>query len=198
MPKYRPILFLESPLLRKEKYQIEKFIKKHPVARSAIKAVLALAVIGGAITIAAVAPGVLAVFGKTKPKHDKEKRERYSQLWKSFYALKNKGIFEYKGEDKEGRSIYQLTEAGITKVKKFTLETLEINTPSKWDNKWRLVIFDIPEKYGKARRFFQRKLGEMGFYPMQKSAWIHPFPCDADIAFLKDLLQIDFFQNLDF
>lgn len=190
MPKHRPIRFLEPSGFENGQEQIRRFIKNHPIAGSAMKAILALAAIGGVVTLAATAPGLMAVFGKEKFRHAREKRERYQQLWKSFYALKKKGHFEYKGEDKDGKSIYQLTEKGMSKVKKFTLETLELAPPAKWDGKWRLVIFDIPEKFKKTRRLFQRKLREMNFFPLQKSAFVHPFPCDAEIAFLKDLLQI--------
>lgn len=42
---------------------------------------------------------------------------------------------------------------------------------SKWDGKWRLVIFDIPEKRRQARDILRSKLKEWGFVPWQKSVW---------------------------
>ena len=62
--------------------------------------------------------------------------------------------------------------------------------PKKWDGVWRLIIFDIPEKYRARRRDFQEKLKHMGCYQLQKSVWTHPFPCEKEIEMLKDFLHI--------
>lgn len=41
----------------------------------------------------------------------------------------------------------------------------------KWDGKWRLVIWDIPEKRRAARDLLRAKLKELGFKHWQKSVW---------------------------
>ncbi len=41
----------------------------------------------------------------------------------------------------------------------------------KWDGKWRIVVFDIPEKHRKARNALRSKLKTWGFSPWQKSVW---------------------------
>lgn len=44
-----------------------------------------------------------------------------------------------------------------------------------WDGKWRLVIFDVPEKKRWIRNFLRRELLYNGFYQLQKSVWITPY-----------------------
>ncbi len=47
-------------------------------------------------------------------------------------------------------------------------------SPQKWDGKWRILIFDIPEKYKKRRDFLRNKLKELGFEQLQESVWVFP------------------------
>jgi len=67
---------------------------------------------------------------------------------------------------------------------------MKINKPLKWDNLWRLVIFDIPEDKKSARMALASKLKELGFYPMQKSVYIHPYECKDEIDFIMELFDI--------
>ncbi|KKS69849.1 CRISPR-associated endonuclease Cas2 [Candidatus Daviesbacteria bacterium RIFCSPLOWO2_01_FULL_43_38] len=41
----------------------------------------------------------------------------------------------------------------------------------KWDGKWRLVCWDIPEKRRAARNLLRHKLKQLGFQCFQKSVW---------------------------
>lgn len=43
---------------------------------------------------------------------------------------------------------------------------------SKWDGKWRMVIFDIPEDKRGIRDLFRRRLKSWGFQNWQQSVWI--------------------------
>lgn len=190
MPKHRPIYFKDPKFSDEFKNRLKAFIKLHPVASSTVKVVLATAILGGVLTTAAVAPGILAVLGKSMISDRKERSERYRQLWARFHALKKRKIFEYQGESADGGQIYRFTENGRVAAKKFLLETLRIDAPIKWDGKWRIVVFDIPEKYKRARRALYFKLRELGFYPLQKSVWVHPFTCEKEIDFLKEVFNI--------
>ena len=195
MPKHRPIHFEDPALPDEMRSKVKLFIKHHPVASSAIKVVLAMAAVGGALTLAIVAPGIIGGLSKIAKASKREKRERYSRLWHSFYRLKKERMLEYVGE-RDGKMTYRLTKNGSIKLKHFLLETLEIKTSIKWDGGWRVVVFDIPEKLRKARRAIQAKLAELGFYPMQKSVWVHPFSCEEEVEFLKDFFRIKPFVDI--
>lgn len=43
---------------------------------------------------------------------------------------------------------------------------------SNWDGKWRIVIFDIPEKFKTVRNLFRRRLKDWEFKIYQRSVWI--------------------------
>ncbi len=44
-----------------------------------------------------------------------------------------------------------------------------------WDKKWRLVIFDIPEKSRGERAALRSLLKNYGFQQIQRSVWLSPF-----------------------
>lgn len=189
MPKHKPIRF-ERPTLSEEILEkIKDFKRSHPIVASAAKVVLATAALGGILTLAAVAPGLVGVMGRSSVRQKRERKERYDRLWQNFYRLKKERALEYVGE-KNGELIYRLTKNGEVKLRSFLLETMELSQPQKWDGKWRVVVFDIPEKRRLARRALQTKLVAIGFCPLQKSVWVHPFPCEAEIEFLKDFFNV--------
>jgi len=93
-------------------------------------------------------------------------------------------------ENNDGTIRFVLTEAGKKKVLLYDLDKLEINKPPKWDGLWRMVIFDIPEDKKPARMAIASKLKELGFYPVQKSVFIHPYECKNEIDFVVELFDI--------
>lgn len=88
---------------------------------------------------------------------------------------------------KKNNQIYiSLTDKGRKKAGRFQIDSLRIKKPSKWDGQWRLVLFDISEIKKVYREAFRGKIKELGFYPLQKSIWIHPFECKDEIKLLKE------------
>jgi len=88
---------------------------------------------------------------------------------------------------KHNHQIYiSLTEEGKKKAGRFQIDSLQIQTPKRWDGKWRIVLFDIENSKNIKRNALRGKLKELGFYLYQKSVWIHPYKCDDEIKLLKD------------
>ena len=56
---------------------------------------------------------------------------------------------------------------------------------SKWDGKWRIVIFDIPENKKVIRNLFRRNLKKWGFKKWQQSVWISKMDVTQKV---KDLI----------
>ena len=50
---------------------------------------------------------------------------------------------------------------------------------AQWDKKWRILVFDIPEKRKRERRLLRYELSALGFKKMQKSVWLTPFAPDT-------------------
>lgn len=91
----------------------------------------------------------------------------------------------------EGKDKFvELTPRGIEHLQNLSFEKLTINRPPKWDKKWRLVIFDVPEKQKLKRDILRRKLKQMDFYQVQKSVYAYPFECTNEITALSKRLLI--------
>ncbi|MBU1390148.1 MAG: CRISPR-associated endonuclease Cas2 [Proteobacteria bacterium] len=93
-------------------------------------------------------------------------------------------------EDKNGVTTLVLTEKGKQKVLKYNLDKIIVPKMKKWDNKWRVVIFDIPESRKKIRDALRFHLKKMGFFEFQKSVFIHPFNCQDEIDYLIEFYGI--------
>ena len=102
----------------------------------------------------------------------------------AFYYLKGKGYLDIQ---KDGKQIYiSLTKNGRKRADKYLIDDLEIKKPKKWDGKWRVIIFDIPDKTRIKREAFRGKLKELNFYQLQKSVWIYPYNCEKEIKLLRE------------
>lgn len=93
---------------------------------------------------------------------------------------------------KEGEDIMvKLTEKGEEKILKYNLEKLKINKPDYWDGKWRVVIFDIFETKRYLRDMLRRKMQQLGFFRLQNSVFVHPYPCKREIEFLRQVYNVN-------
>ena len=148
--------------------------------------ILKYLLLAGAIYIAASSPYFALNLTKNISRLKKLKRKNANY---TFNYLKKRGLIEIK---KEGHNVrVALTEEGRKRAGKYQIDDLEIEKPKKWDKKWRVVIFDIPNSSGIIRDIFRRKLKEFGFYPLQKSIWVYPFPCREEIKLLREFLGVD-------
>ena len=114
------------------------------------------------------------------------KIERLYRIVREFY---NDRLIDYK-EDKDGFVKIVLTKEGQKKALKFKIDEMEIKKPAKWDGEWRVVIFDIPERFKKAREALRMKLKELGFLELQKSILVLPYECEDEINFIMEVFLI--------
>lgn len=71
------------------------------------------------------------------------------------------------------------------KILKYSLEKLEVKKPDSWDQKWRVVIYDIPTRDKGLQLVIRDALKTMGFYQMQESVYLFPYPCYDEVEFLR-------------
>lgn len=93
-------------------------------------------------------------------------RINYGALYQAIKGLREKGYIELTKND-EKRILMRLTSKG-----KQELKIRQLLEEKNWDGKWRIVIFDIPEKHKKLRHVLRWKLREWEFEPWQKSVWV--------------------------
>ena len=127
--------------------------------------------VAGLAGITIVAPnalqGLVPLLKKTPVK-----ASGYSRVLKE---LKRQGLVHI---TKSGGEIhYTLTPAGAYRLQEVIVDELVIPRPSNWDKRWRLVAFDIPIAQSRSRQKFVVKLQALNFTMLQKSLWVHPFPC---------------------
>jgi len=113
-------------------------------------------------------------------------RNKLVRIVREFY---NDRLIDYK-EDKDGSVKIILTKEGQKKALKFKLDEMEIKKPAKWDGEWRIVIFDIPERFKKAREALRMKLKDLGFRELQKSVLVLPYECEDEIDFIVEVFLI--------
>lgn len=145
------------------------------------KDVLLYLAIAGIVAVAATSPyfllGFLKQLGK-KPSEKKKLQEAFKRLRTSRLIIRR--------EKEDGTFLVELTEAGKRKVKEIRLQNLSPQKPSRWDGIWRIVIFDIPNKKKVVREVFREKLKEWGFYQLQESVWVCPWPCEQEVEVLVE------------
>ena len=93
-------------------------------------------------------------------------------------------------KNKDGTISVALSEKGKKTAEVYSLDNLKIGKPKKWDGNWRVVIFDVPERIKKVRDALRMHLKNLGFYELQKSVFICPFPCAEEINQIVDFYNI--------
>lgn len=89
-----------------------------------------------------------------------------------------------------GTTTVTLTPAGKQRALAYQIDELEIRPMQKWDHKWRIVLFDMPEKRKKARDALTRTFKRMGFYQFQKSVFITPYHCIDELTFVIEFFAL--------
>lgn len=100
---------------------------------------------------------------------------------------KRKDIRIYRVQD---RFVVKITSKGKKKFLKYKLEELTIPKPDKWDARWRIVAYDVPQEKKAAREALRTTLKRLNFLELQKSVYLYPYPCSDAIEFLREIYGI--------
>ena len=94
-----------------------------------------------------------------------------NSIYKAVSRLEKDGLL--KKRIKENKVYLHLTEKGKNAIRAH--RKAGWHSRQTWDEKWRVVIFDVPEKRAKARRYLRSYLKSLGFGKVQRSIWITPY-----------------------
>lgn len=91
-----------------------------------------------------------------------------------------------------------LTQEGLRQARIQSLfgKSVRFKNPKDWDKKWRIVLFDIPEKNRGFRNVLRSHLRELRFYKLQHSVFISPFPCEKQLLELTSLYGAESFVRV--
>jgi DNA-binding transcriptional regulator PaaX len=149
-----------------------------------------LAAGGGVLLISMVSPmaGASMVGDLLRGYFNKRSFER-TRFLNDLNNLQKRELIDYK-ESKGGNVQITITKAGRQKMLSYDIDNIHLKKTGRWDRKWRLIIFDVPVAQKQARDAFGRKLRSMSFYPLQKSVYITPYPCEDEIEFLAMIFDV--------
>lgn len=135
-----------------------------------------LAVLGtikaaGLIAVAMTAPKAASLLAKSMTK------SKQNSTYNVIRRLTSAGLIEFQD------TFVRLTPAGERFLSKSVAKPVE--RPRRWDRKWRVVIFDIPESKKRLRNRLRDTLLRLEFIRLQNSVWVHPYDHEDLIALLK-------------
>ena len=111
------------------------------------------------------------------------------KLYSGFKNLERRGLIRI--ENKK----YKFTKNGREWLQKSKIKYFNLKN-KKWDRKWRIIIFDIPESMHKERNWLRRKLNNLGFYMLQKSVFVFPYSCEEELSELCQNAEIENYVNI--
>ncbi|MDD2657137.1 MAG: CRISPR-associated endonuclease Cas2 [Candidatus Pacebacteria bacterium] len=152
----------------------------------AFQKALLFAAVGGVM----VAIGAVPDFSKILKYYTGQKKgARLNYRVKSVLGrLVTKGLITF--EERNGKQYACLTDAGKRVLELETLKDASTRKPKRWDKRWRVVIFDIPERRRSIRVRLRRFMEEYGFVRLQDSVWVYPYDCEELISLVKAKFRI--------
>lgn len=104
-----------------------------------------------------------------------------ASLAQALKRLREKGLIDFVDN---GKLAYRLTDDGKQKA---VWESIRMDN-EKWDGKWRVVVFDVPEKRRQARNLLRDSLKKWGFIRWQQSVWATKKNCTKPLRkFIEDV-----------
>lgn len=166
--------------------KLEETTRKRRKKENIQKAVLSAVAITGTLAVAMLAPNVFQALPHIMGK------QRYKLAFQSRTAasrLAAKGYVRF--VEKDGKKRMEITDAGRHAV---ALESeklaLAATRGKRWDKRWRLVMFDIPQKRRRDRDRLRSEMQACGFLRLQDSVWVFPYDCEDLVTLLKADMRI--------
>lgn len=177
--------------LAKQAYtSAKRFLESDTLAAEITKTVLAVVALSPIIFVGAMAPNV---FQALKP-YMKKGKHTVREVGRAIDVLDRSKYLSIT-RSAEGKTKIIITKKGMRQARKLSLETLKLRIDPHWDGKWHLLFYDIPVKYNAARVAFHRMASEAGMFQLQKSLWVYPYSCEAEILFVANFFGVAEYIN---
>jgi len=150
------------------------------------RTVLGILGVLGLVSLAVLAPNalqMLTLFQADKAKNKRKSARLQYDITATIKRLQREECVIL--EQHDGETLISLTKKGEQRLLKYRLQGVAVPEPSQWDQKWRVVIFDIHEKRRFKRNRLREELKRFGFLQLQQSVWVYPYDCEDFIAMLK-------------
>lgn len=149
--------------------------------RNIQQAVLSTIGVAGIIAVAMIAPNIFQAAPSLMG------RQRYRLAYQARTAasrLAAKGHVRFR--EKNGKKFLEITDAGRRAL---AISQARAEAPAKrkrrWDKRYRIVMFDIPQTRTRSRNRLRALMTEFGFLRLQDSVWVSPYDCEELITLIK-------------
>jgi len=151
-----------------------------------VKKKILLTLLGGVVLGLSSNPNqYFRTFRKLKREWQKIDQQSFDR---SFQKLSSEKLIE---EQKlpDGSFKLVLTENGkkVARQLSFLGNSINFKKPKKWDGKWRVALFDIPERDRLFRDILREHLRNLDFKKLQHSVFVSPYPFEKAILELVAL-----------
>lgn len=158
---------------RKKRAKIQQNVR---IAKTVLKGIGLAALVGGILIFPGITPMIRWI--------EETARENPKAGHLAFRRMQKRGLIQLRGQGRQIKIV--LLPKGKKQLRRYQIADLKIPKPQIWDGKWRLVMFDIPESNRTARDLIRQRLRYLGLVTIQKSVFIHPYPCYEVIGTLRD------------
>jgi DNA-binding transcriptional regulator PaaX len=155
---------------------LEKKSKKKLRKSQLQKFILTTVQVAGVLAVVVLAGQVITALGKMGfiPR-----RRQKESIHNARMRLVQRGMLEYRN------GFLRLTKIGAHELKRMERLEFRLQRPRRWDGRWRILIFDIPEYRKTLRDKVRRTLISLGFVRLQDSVWAYPYDCEDFVTLLK-------------
>ena len=148
--------------------------------------ILGTLAVTGVLATVLIAPNAVRLFEYLSPISRRNSIRFNQRIKQAILRLEQRGLIKVTGEGRK-REIH-ITMQGEKLIDGLYTGAYVIPLPVRWDEKWRLVMFDVPEKRKKVRDTLRMLLRSASFVHFQDSAWIQPYPFDELVTLLRSHL----------
>lgn len=142
---------------------------------------------GGGSPLRPTLPIAVKTIGKLLKELHKVKIEE-AKIRKTLVKLEKKEIITI---NEKGDDVYVQIKDNNPTVLKYSIKAL-LNfkiKKKKWDGRWFLVFFDVPEIQRIKRNYLRRYLKKIGFYRYQQSVYLFPYSCEEEINLIRKIVE---------
>ena len=156
--------------------------RKNPKKGASQKKIILLLSAGLALGLTHNPKQYFRVIREVGKEWEKINRDTLNRSIRSLYKSK---LVDTKS-NRDGTFTLILSKEGERLALTYNIENIAVRTPKEWDGKWRIVMFDIPERIKRVREALRMHFKSMEFYEFQKSVFIHPYPCGEEIEYITE------------
>lgn len=162
---------------------LEEKAKKRRRKEDVQRAVLAAVKVAGILSVAIVAPNILQAFprllGKQKYKMTFQAKTAVGRLLSGGDLMRDK------------HNMLRLTKKGERRLA-IAVACSEKSARKKryWDKRFRIVMFDIPQRRRAIRDRLRSLMRGFGFMRLQDSVWVSPYDCEELVTLVKAELRV--------